>query len=260
MTTGGYPVTVASSGAAAALETLTEELRVLYGTTETGAALVKVWRRLAQVESFNCGQPLPKQEMKLVDDEDRVIEEANRRGLLLVRNDVIFRGYLKQEGERGESVTADGWYRTGDTTWRDDKGDYFVEGRSADHVIVLGRKVSPVLLEHMLHNHPSVEEVAVVGVPDLDTVGRPCLCVIPKRTTTSTDGTDSRNVCEVSEEEMIEVYKKNFHHNFAVSEEEIQLSIPQHCLFYDKFPRSWNGKLQRKELRTSVLKRLGLLA
>ena len=81
--------------------------------------------------------------MKLLDDDQKEITEPDTRGQLLVTNDVIFTGYLKQPEQSKAVLLADGWYLTGDSAWRDDKGDYFVEGRLSDTILVKGFVVHP---------------------------------------------------------------------------------------------------------------------
>ncbi|MGD8188485.1 AMP-binding protein [Brevibacillus ginsengisoli] len=58
------------------------------------------------------------------------------------------------------------WIETGDLGYRDDSGYYFLSGRTDDMVVSAGENVYPSEIEHILIHHPSVEDVAVIGVHD----------------------------------------------------------------------------------------------
>src|SRR5262249_57200630 len=66
----------------------------------------------------------------------------------------------------GESFTTDGWFRTGDLATLDDAGYLRITGRKKDIIIRKGENISARELEDLIAVHPSVAEVAVVGVPD----------------------------------------------------------------------------------------------
>src|SRR5262249_58883400 len=68
--------------------------------------------------------------------------------------------------QKAESFTTDGWSRTGDLATRDDAGYLRIAGRKKDIIIRKGENISARELEDLLAAHPSVAEVAVVGLPD----------------------------------------------------------------------------------------------
>jgi 2-furoate---CoA ligase len=90
-------------------------------------------------------------------EEGQIIADLN--------GDESFEGYWKRPEADAKSL-RDGWYFTGDTGYFDQDGDLFVSGRIDDMIISGGENISPVEIESLLSLHPSVDEVAVVGLPD----------------------------------------------------------------------------------------------
>ncbi|MGI5336254.1 AMP-binding enzyme [Streptomyces sp. CA-181903] len=76
------------------------------------------------------------------------------------------KGYLGNPAATAETVTPDGWLRTGDLARIDEDGYVFVEDRLKDLIITGGENVCPAEVERVLAEHPAVVEAAVVGVPD----------------------------------------------------------------------------------------------
>jgi 2-furoate---CoA ligase len=85
--------------------------------------------------------------------------------IALLAGDESFEGYWRRPEADAKSL-RDGWYFTGDTGFVDNDGDLFVTGRVDDMIITGGENVSPVEIESCLSLHPSVLEVAVVGLAD----------------------------------------------------------------------------------------------
>jgi acyl-CoA synthetase (AMP-forming)/AMP-acid ligase II len=75
-------------------------------------------------------------------------------------------GYLDDPEATGESVSEDGWLRTGDLGAVDSHGYLRIVGRAKDMFIVGGFNVYPAEIENALLHHPEVQQVAVIGVPD----------------------------------------------------------------------------------------------
>jgi fatty-acyl-CoA synthase len=75
------------------------------------------------------------------------------------------RGYHHMPGETGATLTDDGWMRTGDLGFMDDRGYMQVTGKLKDVIIRSGVNIYPREIENRLAAHPDVADVAVVGVP-----------------------------------------------------------------------------------------------
>ena len=85
-------------------------------------------------------------------------------GELWVRSPLLFDGYL-DDPDATAACLVDGWYRTGDVADRDDDGFFRITGRTGDLVRTGGEAVMPTEVEAVLAAHPSVDQVAVVGLP-----------------------------------------------------------------------------------------------
>ncbi|MGY5007454.1 FadD3 family acyl-CoA ligase [Streptomyces sp. 900105755] len=106
--------------------------------------------------------------------EVRVDAPPGEPGEVLVRGFNVMRGYFEDPAATAETVTADGWLRTGDVGVLDPAGNLRITDRLKDMFIVGGFNAYPAEIEQLLGLHPQVADVAVIGVPDgrLGEVGR----------------------------------------------------------------------------------------
>lgn len=130
-------------------------IRQGYGLTEAGP------NNFSGGTGGSVGTPLPHVRVRLqtADGSEAKIGEV---GELLVAGPHLMNGYW----QRAESPIRDGWLHTGDLACRDAEGRYYICGRSKEMYISGGENVFPAEVEDVLGQHPDVEEVAVVGVPD----------------------------------------------------------------------------------------------
>jgi HIP---CoA ligase len=126
-----------------------------YGLTEAGT--VTISRRGDSFEDIatTAGTACPGVEMRIADD-----------GEVLVRGYCVMRGYLDDPAATAEAVDAGGWLHTGDTGTLDGRGRLRITGRKKDMFTVGGFNAYPAEIEGFLLEHPSVAQVAVIGVPD----------------------------------------------------------------------------------------------
>ncbi|HCN19327.1 MAG TPA: hypothetical protein DIS73_03420, partial [Planctomycetia bacterium] len=134
-----------------------------YGLTEC-SPIVSV-NSLDDYKFGTAGKPLPSLKVKIVDDNGYTLP-VNRDGEIWVKGPSVMKGYLNQPKLTRETITSDGWLKTGDIGRLDDEGFLKITGRKKDIIIISGENVSPVEIEDVLSHHPKVFEVAVVGVPD----------------------------------------------------------------------------------------------
>ena len=133
-----------------------------YGMTEIGMALSNPLR--GERLPGQVGSPLPGVEVRLVDDDGDELGDGVP-GEIQVRGDTVFNEYWDRPDATEEAFDRD-WFRTGDVAVRVD-GSYRILGRaSVDILKTGGEKVSALEIEEVLLGHPSVAEVAVVGLPD----------------------------------------------------------------------------------------------
>ena len=143
-----------------------------YGLSETSPVLmanpVGPSRRAGTV-----GLPLPNTEVRVVDPENPTVDRAaGDEGELIVRGPQVFSGYWKKAEETAEVFVpaADGddagpWFRTGDIVTIDADGFVSIVDRIKELIITAGFNVAPSEVEDALRSHPSVADVAVVGLP-----------------------------------------------------------------------------------------------
>ena len=134
-----------------------------YGMTELGMALSNPYT--GERRPGHVGQPLPAVVVKRVDESGTEVVDPATPGELAVRSPTVFREYCG-DPEATRAAFSDGWFLTGDIAVRED-GAYRILGRASIDIIKSGGyKLSALEIEATLLEHPSVTEVAVIGVPD----------------------------------------------------------------------------------------------
>ncbi|MGW0041293.1 acyl-CoA synthetase [Rhodococcus sp. NPDC003348] len=116
------------------------------------------------------GLPVEGVQTRIVgEDGEPVPHDGESIGGLQVRGPMLFDGYLNRPDATAESWTEDGWFVTGDVAAIDAGGFHRIVGRASTDLIKSGGyRIGAGEVETSLLGHPSVEEVAVVGLPDDD--------------------------------------------------------------------------------------------
>jgi long-chain acyl-CoA synthetase len=137
-----------------------------WGMTET-APIGTFTPRASTGKPGSCGIPYPTTEMKFIDvaDPEREVKPGER-GEICVKGPNVMKGYWKQPKATADSMTRDGFFRTGDVGYMDEDGFVFIVDRTKDMLLCGGFNVYPRNIEEAIYQHPSVEEVSVIGVPD----------------------------------------------------------------------------------------------
>ena len=152
-----------------------------YGLTES-TGLVSMCRIGDSVErvASTCGVAIPGIEVRLV-AADGNEAAANAPGELWVRGFNVMQGYLDDPEATAEAIDAEGWLHTGDIAVRDEEGYLRITDRMKDMYICGGFNCYPAEIERLMSAHPSVAQVAVLGVPDerLGEVGRAVVVLRP---------------------------------------------------------------------------------
>jgi long-chain acyl-CoA synthetase len=123
--------------------------------------------RTGPVKPGSCGIPIPGIQMKFIDvaNPDREVARGER-GEICVKGPNVTKGYWKKPEETANAMTADGFFRTGDVGFMDEDGFVYIVDRTKDMLLCGGFNVYPRNIEEAIYQHPSVEEVSVIGVPD----------------------------------------------------------------------------------------------
>ncbi|MEA2572736.1 MAG: long-chain acyl-CoA synthetase [Chloroflexia bacterium] len=114
----------------------------------------------------SMGLPLPNTEARIVDPDTHEPLPLGEVGELAVRGPQVMQGYWGHEEETA-AVLQDGWLYTGDMARMDEQGYFYVVDRKKDLILVGGYSVYPREVEDAFYESPKVQEVVVVGVPDL---------------------------------------------------------------------------------------------
>ena len=112
------------------------------------------------------GKLIPGTQGRIVDPETGIDVARGMTGEFWFRGPQNFKGYLNNPDATAESITADGWVRTGDIGMFDMDGYLSITDRLKELIKVKGFQVPPAELEALLLTHPSVADAAVIGRPD----------------------------------------------------------------------------------------------
>ena len=174
----------------------------------------------------NIGVPLPSTFMKLLDDEGHEVTELDQAGEIAIKGPQVMAGYWQRPDETARSMTADGYFKSGDIGIRDAHGFFKIIDRKKDMILVSGFNVYPNDVEETVSLCPGVLECAAVGVPDEKT-GEAVKLVIVKKDPTLTEMA-VREYCKAN----MTGYKQ-----------------PKVLEFKKELPKTAVGKILRRELR-----------
>ncbi|MDK9702778.1 MAG: AMP-binding protein [Sulfuritalea sp.] len=167
-----HTLKITSAGGMAVQRTVAEKWKEVtgvpiiegYGLTETSpvaisnALNIKDW-------TGTIGLPIPSTEVALLDEAGAEVP-LGEVGEISIRGPQVTKGYWNRPDETAKVFTADGWFRTGDMGFMNEKGYVKITDRKKDMVLVSGFNVYPNEVEDVIMAHPGVLEVAVVGAPD----------------------------------------------------------------------------------------------
>lgn len=125
------------------------------------------------------GLPMPSTQAVILDEDGNPLA-TGEVGEICVRGPQVMPGYWQCPEETSEVFTADGWLRTGDMGFMDERGYFKLTDRKKDMIIVSGFKVFPNQIEDVVALHPGVAEVVAIGVQD-DRSGEVVKIVVVKR-------------------------------------------------------------------------------
>ena len=161
-----------------------------------------------------------------IKDEEETSLAVGESGEICIRGPNVMTGYYRQPEENKHAFTADGFMRTGDIGFMDERGYTKIVDRKKDMILVSGFNVFPSELENVISLCDGVLECAVIGVPD-DKQGEAIKVFVVKDDATLSEE-DITNFCQVN----LTGYKR-----------------PKYIEFREELPKSNVGKILRRELR-----------
>ncbi|UCE35148.1 MAG: AMP-binding protein [Deltaproteobacteria bacterium] len=181
------------------------------------------------------GRPCcPYSEYRIVDKDGREVPR-NTDGELMAKGPDVFAGYFKAPEENKKSFTRDGFFKTGDLARMDEFGNIRLTGRIKDVINRGGENINSADIEKLIIEHPDVEDVAVVGMPDKELGERICAYVQPTSS------------AELSFEGIVSFLK-----NRGAS----VLQLPERIEFIDRIPLTKAAKADKAALREDIAKKL----
>ena len=173
------------------------------------------------------GLPIPSTEIAILDDAGQPVP-LGQPGEIAIRGPQVMEGYWQRPEETALVMTSDGYFRSGDIGFMDQRGYVTIVDRKKDMVLVSGFNVYPNEVEEVAAAHPGVLECAVVGVPD-ELSGEAVKLFVVKRDPTLT----AEQLIDYCHEQLTG-YKR-----------------PKHIEFRNELPKTNVGKILRRELRDS---------
>jgi acyl-CoA synthetase (AMP-forming)/AMP-acid ligase II len=205
--------------ASATITALMPEDHILEGTPE------EIEIKLNRLSSI--GKPLAGVEIHIVNEDGEEVP-ANETGEIIARGSQLMKGYWQQEAETAETI-RNGWLFTGDLGYKDDEGYIFLAGRAKDFIKRAGEMISPEEVEQTLMSHPSVDEAAIIGIPDDEWGERVRAIVVLK---SGAEAVDEAGLIEYSRQRLAS-FKK-----------------PESVVFStEPLPRNPMGKVLKRDLR-----------
>ncbi|WKA58991.1 AMP-binding protein [Planococcus shenhongbingii] len=210
------------------------EITIAYGQTESSPVITQT-RADDDIEKrvSTVGKPHAEVEVKIVDPVTNEQVSTGVPGELCTRGYHVMKGYYKNEEATRSAIDEEGWLHTGDIAVEDEDGYIAITGRIKDMVIRGGENIYPREIEEFLYQHPSVQDVQVVGVPD-PKYGEELMAWIILKEGQHLSADELRNYCK----------GKIAHHK-----------IPRYIEFTKEYPMTASGKIQKFKLREMSVER-----
>ena len=195
-----------------------------YGMSETSPV---VTGNRVDITEFTgtIGMPIPSTDVTIIDD-DGVEVPLGQPGEIAVKGPQVMAGYWQRPDETAKSMTADGYFKTGDVGIMDERGYVRIVDRKKDMIIVSGFNVYPNEVEDVVASCPGVLECACIGVPDGNSGEAVKVFVVRKDPNLTVE--QIREHCKHE----LTAYKK-----------------PKYIEFRDELPKTNVGKILRRQLR-----------
>ncbi len=214
------------------------EVSICYGMTETSPVSTQtradddLERRTATI-----GRVHPHVEIKIIDPATGETVERGETGEFCTRGYSVMIGYWDDPDRTAEAIDADGWMHTGDLAVMREDGYCVIVGRIKDMVIRGGENIYPREIEEFLYQHPDVQDVEVIGVPDKRYGEELCAWIKMKAGAAPLDAEAVRAFAAAK----LAHYK-----------------ILRYVLIVDEFPTTVTGKIRKVEMREQSTSMFGL--
>ncbi|MER8919223.1 long-chain fatty acid--CoA ligase [Mesorhizobium sp. M0802] len=180
------PLIMTLGGGMAVQKGVAERWKALTGNSITEGYGLSETSPVATANKFSdsnftgtIGLPLPSTEIVIRDDDGNNLP-LGEVGEICIRGPQVMAGYWNRPDETAKVMTKDGFFKSGDMGFMDERGYTKIVDRKKDMILVSGFNVYPNELEEVVAQHPGVLEVAAVGVPDEHSGEVPKLFIVKK--------------------------------------------------------------------------------
>jgi long-chain acyl-CoA synthetase len=199
----------------------------VYGLTETVAGSLFCGVNNFPRKVGTVGRPIDC-DAKII-KEDGSTAEANEAGILWLKGDHIFKGYLNNTAAT-EAVLIDGWLNTGDVATRDEEGFYAITGREKNTINTGGINIYPEQITEMINTHPKVLESICLGLAD-ENFQEKLVCALVIKPHETLDKT-----------ELLAFLRPLLE----------QSQLPKNFYFFDDLPKGLSGKIQINAVKEMI--------
>ena len=211
---------------------LTPNIYRTYASTDSGQMAISKPGD-APSKANSAGRPVWCVDLRIVDDAGQPVKVGDV-GEIICQSPLATHGYYKNPDATNASF-RDGWFYTGDLGYFDEEGYLYVSGRKKDMVKSGGISIYPLEIESVIYSPPDILEAAVIGVPDLQW-GEALKAVIVLKPGAQLQGAELLGYCK----ERLSAYK-----------------IPKSVEFRDSLPHTEVGKVNKVQLKESILAEAG---
>ncbi|MBQ8083369.1 MAG: AMP-binding protein [Clostridia bacterium] len=200
------------------------------GQTEATAGITTAFASDSLAErAGTVGHVMEHMELRLAKPGTNDPVEPGESGEICIRGYNVMKGYYNDPESTAAALTADGWLHTGDMAYLNEAGNLVLTGRMKELIIRGGENISPLEIESVLRNDPSIADCKAVGVPDRHYGEEIALCVVPA------EGYSQENVLTTLRASL--AYYK----------------VPRYIFEVNTIPKTATGKIRSEELRVRAI-------
>lgn len=214
-----------------------DEVVILYGLTEASPLMTATTSNDSmEIRATTVGRVIPGIELKIVDPLSGDVVPRGVQGEICSRGHGVMLGYWNNPDATADAIDKNGWLHSGDLGVMNQEGFINITGRKKDMIIRGGENIYPREIEEVLHEHISVAQAQVFGIPDAR-LGEEVVAWIMLRAN------------ETLEPEQVREWLKDKIAYFK---------IPKHVKIVTEFPMTVTGKCQKFVMRQRMTNELGL--
>lgn len=201
-------------------------IHLAYGQTEAAPRITWIGPGELFVREGSVGRALPNVKLEILGPTEEPVG-PDEIGEVAAGGPNIMKGYVSGDERELGKIDDQGRLRTGDLGRVDADGHLFLVGRSSEMIKSAGERIFPQEIEDVLAGHPSVREVAVVGIPD-DTLGERIVAYVVLGPGEEVDRAQFRGHC---------------------LEQLPFVRVPKEFRAVDELPKTASGKVSRGKLK-----------